>query len=199
MITSRINTIGASLTRPSLAGRALVSSSDNRRRSMTLLTIGNPPSTFETSENPSGSFASFITGTFRLALGFTTTHAILRLATERHDAPEETPPMPEQQPNAHDERTAIELTGLDYALPGTLATRFMRCGKENCRCKADPPILHGPYLHWTRTVASKTVTRTLTPDQAARYQAWFDNARRLRELITDLEARSLQAFNDAEN
>ena len=21
------------------------------------------------------------------------------------------------------------------------------------RCKADPPILHGPYLHWTRTVS----------------------------------------------
>ena len=107
--------------------------------------------------------------------------------------------MPEHQPNGHDERTAIELTGLDYALPGTLATRFMRCGKANCRCKADPPILHGPYLHWTRTVAGKTVTRTLTPDQAARYKAWFDNARRLRELLTDLEARSLQAFNDAED
>ena len=43
------------------------------------------------------------------------------------------------------------------------------------------------------------VTRTLTPDQASRYQAWFDNARQLRELIADLEARSLQAFNDAED
>ena len=107
--------------------------------------------------------------------------------------------MPEPQPDTHDERSTIELASLDYALPGTLSTRFMRCGKANCRCKADPPILHGPYLHWTRTVAGKTVTRTLTPDQTSRYQAWFDNARRLRELITDLEARSLQAFNDAEN
>ena len=107
--------------------------------------------------------------------------------------------MPEQQPDAPDERSAIELAGLDYALPGTLATRFMRCGKANCRCKADPPVLHGPYRHWTRTVAGKTVTRTLTPDQASRYQAWFDNARQLRELIADLEARSLQAFNDAED
>jgi hypothetical protein len=107
--------------------------------------------------------------------------------------------MPEQQPDPCDERTTIEFAGVGYALPGTLGTRFMRCGKANCRCKADPPILHGPYLHWTRTVAGKTVTRTLTPDQAARYQTWFDNARRLRELISDLEARSLQAFNDAEN
>lgn len=67
-----------------------------------------------------------------------------------------------------------------------------------CRCKADPPVLHVPYPHWTRTVAGKTVTRTLTPEQAARYQPWFGNARRLRELIRDLEARSLKAFLDAE-
>ena len=85
-----------------------------------------------------------------------------------------------------------------YALPGSLASRYMRCGKASCRCKAAPPELHGPYLHWTRTVAGKTVTRTLTPDQAARYQPWFDNARRLRESLTELEAQSLQAFLDAE-
>ena len=95
-------------------------------------------------------------------------------------------------------RISAELSDLDYALPGTLSRRFMRCGKDNCRCKADPPILHGPYLHWTRTVAGKTVTRTLTEDQAARYQPWFDNARRLRNIASDVEARSLDAFNRAE-
>ena len=95
-------------------------------------------------------------------------------------------------------RLGGEVTGLDYALPGTLARRYMRCGKANCRCKADPPLLHGPYLHWTRTVAGKTVTKTLTPEQADRYQAWFDNARRLRELVADVEARSLHALEQAE-
>ncbi len=95
-------------------------------------------------------------------------------------------------------RLSAALADIDYALPGSLARRYMRCGKCNCRCKADPPVLHGPYLHWTRTVAGKTVTRTLTEDQARRYQAWFDNARRLREHITDLEANSLHAINDAE-
>lgn len=114
-------------------------------------------------------------------------------------------PLPDQ-PNApgapdiahaHD---GIDLADfVDYALPGTLSRRFMRCGKSNCRCKADPPMLHGPYLHWTRTVAGKTITRTLTQDQADRYQSWFDNAKRLRELITALEARSLRAYNAAEN
>ena len=95
-------------------------------------------------------------------------------------------------------RISAELSDLDYALPGTLSRRFMRCGKANCRCKADPPVLHGPYLHWTRTVAGKTVTRTLNQEQAARYQAWFDNARRLRKVVTDVETQSLNAFNQAE-
>jgi len=65
-------------------------------------------------------------------------------------------------------------TDADYALPGSLARRYMRCGKTNCRCKADPPVLLGPQLHWTRTVAGKTQTQTLTltltEEQATRYQ-----------------------------
>lgn len=106
--------------------------------------------------------------------------------------------MATRAPGPPGARLAAELADLHYALPGSLARRYMRCGKPNCRCKADPPTLHGPYLHWTRTVAGKTVTRTLTEEQAQRYQAWFDNARRLRELLSDLEARSLRAFEDAE-
>jgi hypothetical protein len=58
--------------------------------------------------------------------------------------------------------------------------------------------LHGPYLTWTRTVNGKTVTRKVTPDQQARYQTWFDNARKLRQLVTDLETLSLDAF-EADN
>ncbi len=94
---------------------------------------------------------------------------------------------------------AAAFAGTDYALPGTLARRFMRCGKTNCRCKADPPVLHGRYWHWTRTIAGKTHSRSLTEEQAQRYQPWFDNARRLRELLTDLEEHSLRTFLDAED
>jgi hypothetical protein len=100
---------------------------------------------------------------------------------------------------APDAPPSTAFTATAYALPGTLARRYMRCGKTTCRCKADPPVLHGPYLHWTRTVAGKTQTRTLTEEQAQRYQPWFDNARRLRELLTELETRSLRAFHDAED
>ena len=63
---------------------------------------------------------------------------------------------------------------------------------------SDPPTLHGPYIQWTRTVAGKTVTKFLTAQQLDRYQTWFDNARRLRELVSKLEAASLLAMETAE-
>ncbi|HEU5003236.1 MAG TPA: DUF6788 family protein [Actinomycetota bacterium] len=83
-------------------------------------------------------------------------------------------------------------------LPGTLLVRWMGCGKPGCRCKADPPQLHGPYIQWTRKVAGKTVTRRLTQEELGRYQAWFDNARQLRDLVGQLEALCLQAASAAE-
>lgn len=40
---------------------------------------------------------------------------------------------------------------------------------------------------WTRKVAARTVCRWLSPDQREDYQAWIDNDRRLRDLLTRLE------------
>ena len=99
------------------------------------------------------------------------------------------PPTPDQQAQAA--RIARELAALALALPGTLADRKTRCGYPNCRCRADPPQLHGPYHQWTRKKNGKTTTRILTDDQLACYQPWFSNHRRLRELITELEQLSL--------
>jgi hypothetical protein len=92
---------------------------------------------------------------------------------------------------------AAELAGLAFALPGTLTERPMRCGRQRCRCHADPPQLHGPYHQWTRKVDGKTVTRFLSDDQLEDYQPWFDNHRRLRALVAELEALS-QAIADAD-
>lgn len=95
-------------------------------------------------------------------------------------------------------RIAAALAEIDFVLPGSIVMRHTRCGKAGCRCKAEPPELHGPYISWTRKVAGKTVTRLLSPDQLQRYQPGFDNARRLRELIAELETLSLQATEQAE-
>ena len=102
-------------------------------------------------------------------------------------------PTPAQQARAR--AIAAEIAALaaaGFALPGTLADRMTRCGRPNCRCHADPPRLHGPYHQWTRKKDGKTATRILSDDQLADYQPWFDNHRRLRELIAELEALSLE-------
>lgn len=95
-------------------------------------------------------------------------------------------------------RLAATLGEIGFALPGSLVWRSTACGKTGCRCQTDPPMLHGPYLTWTRTVNGKTVTRKISEDQQDRYQAWFDNARKLHRLVTELETLSLRAFEQAE-
>lgn len=106
-----------------------------------------------------------------------------------------------QRARAQRRRDALtaEIAALGWVLPGSLTERFTRCGNPTCRCRAEPPQLHGPYPTWTRKVDNKTVTRTLTAEQAQRYRPWFDNACRLRELLTDLEALSLQVADITES
>ncbi len=99
-------------------------------------------------------------------------------------------PTPAQQARAA--RIVAGLAAAGFALPGTLTERMTRCGHPGCRCHADPPRLHGPYHQWTRKINGKTVTRILTDDQLADYQPWFDNQRRLRSLIAELETLSQQ-------
>lgn len=88
---------------------------------------------------------------------------------------------------------AEAMAEIDGVLPGSVVVRHTRCGKPNCACTADPPALHGPYLQWTRTEHGKTVTRLLTEQELTRYQPWFDNSRRLKDLIAKLEIASLHA------
>ncbi len=99
-------------------------------------------------------------------------------------------PSPAQQ--AARDRIAAELAATGFALPGTLTVRAYACGKPGCRCHADPPRLHGPYAEWTRKIGGKTITRKLTPAELADYQPPFDNARKLRSLLSELQDLTLE-------
>lgn len=93
---------------------------------------------------------------------------------------------------AQQRRIAAALGEVGFALPGSLTVRAYRCGKANCRCRAEPPQLHGPYAFWTRKVDNKTVTRMLSDEELAEYQPLFDNARKLRALVSQLQDLTLQ-------
>ena len=84
-----------------------------------------------------------------------------------------------------------EIATLGLPLPGSLVERRSRCASPGCHCHADPPQLHGPYLSWTRKVNNKTVTRKVSANQADRYRQSMNNARRLRELVAELEALAI--------
>jgi Family of unknown function (DUF6788) len=103
-------------------------------------------------------------------------------------------PSPAQR--AARNRIAAELAQAGYALPGTLTTRAYACGKPNCRCHASPPRLHGPYAEWTRKIGGKTVTRRLTPAELVDYRPLFDNAKKLRALLGELQDLTLQIIGE---
>jgi len=104
---------------------------------------------------------------------------------------DDTPPPID--PATHEQHLKIQqrLATIGLAMPGSLTERYMRCSSRGCRCRAEPPHLHGPYWQWTRKIHAKTVQRMLKPDQAARYAPWFDNARTLRDLARELETLTL--------
>ena len=93
---------------------------------------------------------------------------------------------------ALDKITAEIAAAVGPALPGTLTVRAYACGKLGCCCHADPPRLHGFYAEWTRKIAGKTVTRRLSPAELAEYQPLFDNARKLRALLAELQDLTLE-------
>ncbi|MDA8058367.1 MAG: hypothetical protein M0Z40_12555 [Actinomycetota bacterium] len=95
-------------------------------------------------------------------------------------------------------RLAKLLADTDGMLPGSLIERSLRCGKQHCRCKADPPELHGPYLQWGYTAGRKRITRWLSTDQAERYRPEIERARRFRELVAELEDAEIRRVERAE-
>jgi hypothetical protein len=105
---------------------------------------------------------------------------------------------PNAKHQAKQRRLAAQLGEIGFALPGSLTVKAYRCGKQNCRCHAEPPRLHGPYAFWTRKVNNKTVTRMLNDEQLADYQPMFDNARKIRDLVSQLHELSLELVEPAE-
>ena len=86
-------------------------------------------------------------------------------------------PKPSRAELARQRALLTDLGKIGFFRRGTLLSRFTRCGKPGCRCRADPPQLHGPYWQWTRKVKAKTVTVTLSESQATLLRGWLDNGR----------------------
>jgi len=91
-------------------------------------------------------------------------------------------------------RELAQIARTAEVLPGSIGERRTRCGQPGCACQSDPSRRHGPYWHWTRKVAGKTVGRYLSREQAAEGERWIANDRRLRELVARLEAIGVECL-----
>lgn len=100
-------------------------------------------------------------------------------------------PGPTTAEQRRQQALARRLAEAGFVLPGSLLTRYMRCGKANCRCHDEPPELHGPYLQWNRMAEGRTLTRLLSAKLAERYQGWFENAHQVRSTLSEMEALSV--------
>jgi hypothetical protein len=84
-------------------------------------------------------------------------------------------------------------------LPGTIVERTLRCGKQNCRCKAEPPQLHGPYTQWGYSHHGRNkITRWLSADQLKRYRSQIERGAQLRQLLAALEDAEIRRVERAE-
>ena len=100
--------------------------------------------------------------------------------------------MTMDDPARRHQQIQAELAQIGITLPGSLTSRTTRCQRAGCHCRADPPVLHGPYPTWTRKAGARSITRTLTSEDAERLRPYFAAHRRLRQLITELEAVSIE-------
>ena len=96
------------------------------------------------------------------------------------------------------QRLADLLAADDGILPGGLVERMTRCGKQNCRCSAETPQLHGPYVQWGYSQGRERITRRMSAQQAERYRPAIERGRRLMELLAELDELEVSRVERAE-
>ena len=99
---------------------------------------------------------------------------------------------------SHLDDTASLLDGPQRSCLARIPAGPHRLRSPSCACHADPDKRHGPYWQHTSKIRNKTVTRRLTPAQAALYQEWIANERALRDLLAQMQQISDQARPDAQ-
>ncbi len=88
---------------------------------------------------------------------------------------------------------------LGFISTGSVMKVYKTCGNPGCRCHKDKSKRHGPYNIWTRKVNSKTITRTLTDEQAELAQKCIDNMRKAKVILKqmkDLSARYIESYEN---
>ena len=81
------------------------------------------------------------------------------------------------------ERTKEKLASLGELRPGSLSEQYNVCGRAGCRCKASPPIKHGPYHQLSFTRKGKSSTRFVRRAELTAVKEQMRNYEKLRKLV----------------
>jgi hypothetical protein len=90
------------------------------------------------------------------------------------------------------EAAKARVLSVGFICEGSLVERFTSCPKLNCRCQ-DPEHRHGPYFQLSWKESGKTVSKLISADDAARYQEWIANRRRLESALEEMRDLSRKA------
>jgi len=85
-----------------------------------------------------------------------------------------------------------KIAEIGFTCEGSLVERYTTCNNPNCRCK-DPQQRHGPYWQISWKEGGKTVSKLISAEDAALYQQWIDNRRRLETALDEMRDLSRQA------
>jgi len=76
-----------------------------------------------------------------------------------------------------------QISELGDLRPGALSQQYNICGNRNCRCKAAPPVKHGPYYQISFTRHGKSSSQFVREEDLDEVRQQLDNYRQLRQLV----------------
>ena len=81
------------------------------------------------------------------------------------------------------EKVKRDLAALGDLRPGSLSTQYNVCGSPGCRCKADPPVKHGPYYQVSYTRKGKSSTKFVKKEDLPEVRKQLKNYERMKHLM----------------
>ena len=81
------------------------------------------------------------------------------------------------------EKVKRDLAALGDLRPGSLSTQYNVCGSPGCKCKADPPVKHGPYFQVSYTRKGKSSTKFVKKEDLPEVRKQLKNYARMKLLM----------------
>ena len=81
------------------------------------------------------------------------------------------------------ETTKLELSAIGDMRPGSLSAQYNVCGKAGCRCKATPPVKHGPYYQVSYTRKGKSKSKFVKREDLPEVRKRLKNYERMKLLL----------------